>query len=210
MVKWKVFFIKNFLIAILFFKLLIVNDKIIEKIDFTNFVRNDLHRIYEPETKTLLIMQVIALICLYVICYYGFFKDFSLGIERFKNLIKFNSKGIIDFYIKGILFFGKILFIDTISLISLPILYMFFSKDYNYDGYVGGILDLLKLSLLLILVLLLGVVFPFKRIAVLVMVYVVIISYIFFFKSLPYSYIGYMYCCCILATLVNLKRKIDI
>ena len=172
--KIKMFILQGVISLLLLSKELFLKDREInENPTFDYFIKKVLHSIYIDlgNKKELIIHQVIFLMCLYIVFFYIFIKLLSMNIENFKEIIKYNSSGLINFFKKTLLFFANILLISTLQCMtifvaSFSILY----RDYNYNNYIIGILAVLKLPLFFGAILLLTIIFPIKKMVVLILI----------------------------------------
>ena len=154
------------------------------KSNFSEFIRGNLHNIY-GEDRDLLVYHVILLICLYVAFYTVSIRMISLEIDNFRNIVCFKSKGIFQLYKRTICFFSKIFFFDSCAmLIVISIGYMFIEKDYIFTNYTSGLIDLIKLPIIMLLVTLICVVFKFNKVMMFCIFYFSILIYIVFINSL--------------------------
>ncbi|ERK56153.1 hypothetical protein HMPREF1983_01471 [Gemella bergeri ATCC 700627] len=132
-------------IAILVFYRLMFNVREISQITFSQFIRYDMHKIFD-EDRQIIIEQVILLLALYMAFFHVYSKVLSVNIENFKKMMRYKCTSILDLEIKTFSFFFKIFFKDAvIFLFVLIIEYMFKTKDINLYNYYHGIVDIAKL-----------------------------------------------------------------
>lgn len=177
---------------------------------FNNFIIDYLQVIYD-EDKRLLIDKVLVLFGLYLIFFYVFSSVFSVNVESFKKIIKFNSTNILSFYKNSLLFFGKIFFKNSIAFLMLiTFTYVIFSRDYNYQNYLLGFLELAKLPLMIFGTIIFSVIFNIKRVVVFSSIYGTITLYIFFVKYISYSHLLILYILLIILCVTQLLAKNDL
>ena len=175
--------IYGYIFALVIYLRLILEKKNALKSNFSEFIRGNLHNIY-GEDRDLLVYHVILLICLYVAFYTVSIRMISLEIDNFRNIVCFKSKGIFQLYKRTICFFSKKFFFDSCAMmIVISIGYMFIENDY----YTSGLIDLIKLPIIMLLVTLICVVFKFNKVMMFCIFYFSILIYIVFVNSLSLS-----------------------
>lgn len=165
--------------------------------NFNYFIRDYFNKIFifvSENERILNVEQLSLALSVYVILFYFFIIKTATNIESFKKVIKYNSQHIVDFYLKAIRFFGRIFIIDNLKMFCFFVgTYSLIFLDTNIANYIVGILDLLKLSLMLFLVLVISIVYNIKRFVTLFLLYTTIIIYIFFFNYSSFIYIAILY-----------------
>ena len=175
--------IYGYIFALVIYLRLILEKKNALKSNFSEFIRGNLHNIY-GEDRDLLVYHVILLICLYVAFYTVSIRMISLEIDNFRNIVCFKSKGIFQLYKRTICFFSKKLIFDSCAMmIVISIGYMFIENDYIFMNYMSGLIDLIKLLIIMLLATLICVVFKFNKVMMFCIFYFSII-YIVFVNSL--------------------------
>lgn len=161
--------------------------------NFSYFIREYFNNVYikQGDREILNIERLLLVTAFYFLIYYLFYRDFSVNIESFKNIIKYNSKNIFHYYFNVIRFFSSIFI--KLAIFNIVIFLMFFKLFFNDTSYLTGILDLIKLPLILYLALLFCVVFPIKRVVVSIITYILIVFYILILNkiSIHYTFIIY-------------------
>lgn len=176
--------IYGYIFALVIYLRLILEKKNALKSNFSEFIRGNLHNIY-GEDRDLLVYHVILLICLYVAFYTVSIRMISLEIDNFRNIVCFKSKGIFQLYKRTICFFSKKLIFDSCAMmIVISIGYMFIENDYIFTNYTSGLIDLIKLPIIMLLVTLIYVVFKFNKVMMFCIFYFSILIYIVFVNSL--------------------------
>ena len=158
--------IYGYIFALVIYLRLILEKKNALKSNFSEFIRGNLHNIY-GEDRDLLVYHVILLICLYVAFYTVSIRMISLEIDSFRNIVCFKSKGIFQLFKRTICFFSKKFIIDSCAMmIVISIGYMFIENDYIFMNYMSGLIDLIKLPIIMLLVTLICVVFKFNKVII--------------------------------------------
>lgn len=211
MKKYKLLFITWFISALILLKELSLYVRVHKNNDFSYFVREYFNYVYIKVgiREELNVERFFIVLVFYLLIYYIFYSVISVNIESFKNIIKYNSSSIVNYYYNSIKFFSRIFLL--MAIFNLVIFGIIFKIFYNGTNYLEGMLDLLKLPLLMYLALLIGVLFPVKRVALAVLMYLVIVAYILFFNRNPFSYIAIVYLMVLATSLTRLfSKKIDI
>ena len=176
--------IYGYIFALVIYLRLILEKKNALKSNFSEFIRGNLHNIY-GEDRDLLVYHVILLICLYVAFYTVSIRMISLEIDNFRNIVCFKSKGIFQLYKRTICFFSKKFIFDSCAMmIVISIGYMFIENDYIFTNYTSGLIDLIKLPIIMLLVTLICVVLKFNKVMMFCIFYFSILIYIVFVNSL--------------------------
>ena len=176
--------IYGYIFALVIYLRLILEKKNPLKSNFSEFIRGNLHNIY-GEDRDLLVYHVILLICLYVAFYTVSIRMISLEIDNFRNIVCFKSKGIFQLFKITICFFSKKFIIDSCAMmIVISIGYMFIENDYIFMNYMSGLIDLIKLPIIMLLATLICVVFIFNKVMMFCIFYFSILIYIVFVNSL--------------------------
>lgn len=176
--------IYGYIFALAIYLRLILEKKNALKSNFSEFIRGNLHNIY-GEDRDLLVYHVILLIYLYVAFYTVSIRMISLEIDNFRNIVCFKSKGIFQLYKRTICFFSKKFIFDSCAMmIVISIGYMFIENDYIFTNYTSGLIDLIKLPIIMLLVTLIYVVFKFNKVMMFCIFYFSILIYIVFVNSL--------------------------
>ena len=176
--------IYGYIFALVIYLRLILEKKNPLKSNFSEFIRGNLHNIY-GEDRDLLVYHVILLICLYVAFYTVSIRMISLEIDNFRNIVCFKSKGIFQLFKRTICFFSKKFIIDSCAMmIVISIGYMFIENDYIFMNYMSGLIDLIKLPIIMLLATLICVVFIFNKVMMFCIFYFSILIYIVFVNSL--------------------------
>ena len=179
--------IYGYIFALVIYLRLILEKKNALKTNFSEFIRGNLHNIY-GEDRDLLVYHVILLICLYVAFYTVSIRMISVEIDNFRSIICFKSKGIFQLYKRTICFFSKKLIFDSCAMmIVISIGYMFIENDYIFMNYTSGLIDLIKLPIIMLLATLICVVFKFNKVMMFCIFYFSILIYIVFVNSLSLS-----------------------
>ena len=179
--------IYGYIFALVIYLRLILEKKNALKSNFSEFIRGNLHNIY-GEDRDLLVYHVILLICLYVAFYTVSIRMISLEIDNFRNIVCFKSKGIFQLYKRTIYFFSKKFVFDSCAMmIVISIGYMFIENDYIFMNYMSGLIDLIKLPIIMLLATLICVVFIFNKVMMFCIFYFSILIYIVFVNSLSLS-----------------------
>ena len=179
--------IYGYIFALVIYLRLILEKKNALKSNFSEFIRGNLHNIY-GEDRDLLVYHVILLICLYVAFYTVSIRMISLEIDNFRNIVCFKSKGIFQLFKITICFFSKKFIIDSCAMmIVISIGYMFIENDYIFMNYMSGLIDLIKLPIIMLLATLICVVFKFNKVMMFCIFYFSILIYIVFVNSLSLS-----------------------
>ena len=169
--------IYGYIFALVIYLRLILEKKNALKSNFSEFIRGNLHNIY-GEDRDLLVYHVILLICLYVAFYTVSIRMISLEIDNFRNIVCFKSKGIFQLYKRTICFFSKKFFFDSCAMMIV------ISIGYIFTNYTSGLIDLIKLPIIILLVTLICVVFKFNKVMMFCIFYFSILIYIVFVNSL--------------------------
>lgn len=176
--------IYGYIFALAIYLRLILEKKNTLKSNFSEFIRGNLHNIY-GEDRDLLLYHVILLICLYTAFYTVSIRIISLEIDNFRNIVCFKSKGIFQLYKRTICFFSKKLIFDSCAMIIvISICYMFIKNDCIFMNYMSGLIDLIKLPIIMLLATLICVVFKFNKVMMFCIFYFSILMYIVFVNSL--------------------------
>ena len=176
--------IYGYIIALVIYLRLILEKKNALKSNFSEFIRGNLHNIY-GEDRDLLVYHVILLICLYITFYTVSIRMISVEIDNFRSTICFKSKGIFQLYKRTICFFSKKMIFDSCAMmIVISIGYMFIKNDYIFMNYISGLIDLIKLPIIMLLATLICVVFKFNKVMMFCIFYFSILIYIVFVNSL--------------------------
>ena len=179
--------IYGYIFALAIYLRLILEKKNTLKSNFSEFIRGNLHNIY-GEDRDLLLYHVILLICLYTAFYTVSIRIISLEIDNFRNIVCFKSKGIFQLYKRTICFFSKKLIFDSCAMIIvISICYMFIKNDCIFMNYMSGLIDLIKLPIIMLLATLICVVFKFNKVMMFCIFYFSILIYIVFVNSLSLS-----------------------
>lgn len=191
--KQMLLLIISFLIVL---KEIFENKEIVLTHNFNYFIRDIFHKIFigDEVTKQIDISQTIIAVSTYLVIYYLFFTVLSVNIESMKNILRFNSSGLLRLYYSASKIFGKMyLQASVIMFIVFGGAYLTVKQDFLVTNYLEGFLDLLKLQLIIFVVLLVTIILPLKRMLVFVCLYLAVISYVLYFNSASYIYIGIMY-----------------
>ena len=172
--------IYGYIFALVIYLRLILEKKNALKSNFSEFIRGNLHNIY-GEDRDLLVYHVILLICLYVAFYTVSIRMISLEIDNFRNIVCFKSKSIFQLYKRTICFFSKKLIFDSCAMMIV------ISIGYMFTNYTSGLIDLIKLPIIMLLVTLICVVFKFNKVMMFCIFYFSILIYIVFVNSLSLS-----------------------
>ena len=169
--------IYGYIFALVIYLRLILEKKNPLKSNFSEFIRGNLHNIY-GEDRDLLVYHVILLICLYVAFYTVSIRMISLEIDNFRNIVCFKSKGIFQLFKITICFFSKKFIIDSCAMMIV------ISIGYMFIDYMSGLIDLIKLPIIMLLATLICVVFKFNKVMMFCIFYFSILIYIVFVNSL--------------------------